>query len=125
MRQASNGIVTDIFTRGSHHKNISIIFITQNLFHKGNGQRDISLNANYIVLFKNPRDRAQIGHLARQVFPEDSKFLIEAYHDATVKPHSYMLLDLMQSTPDEYRFRTCIFPDDPRHYTYVPKLKHF
>lgn len=126
MRQASTGgVVTDIFTRGSHHKNISVIFITQNLFHKGSGQRDISLNANYIVLFKNPRDRAQIGHLARQVFPEDSRFLVEAYHDATVKPHSYLLLDLMQSTPDQLRFRSCIFPDDSRNYAYVPKMKHF
>jgi len=27
--------VCDLFTRGSHHRNISVILITQNLFHQG------------------------------------------------------------------------------------------
>lgn len=121
MREASNGgSILDLFTKHSHHKNISIIFITQNLFYKG--QRDISLNASYLVIFKNPRDRAQIQYLARQVYPEDPKFLQEAYMDSTSRAHGYLLLDLKQSTLDEYRFRTCIFPDDPTHYVYVPKF---
>jgi len=44
--------------KGSHHKNLSVILISQNLFHQERGrvQRDISLNANYITVFKNPRD---------------------------------------------------------------------
>lgn len=125
MRESSSSdAIVDLFTKGSHHKNLSVILITQNIFHQGRGQRDISLNANYIVVFKNPRDRAQIRHLARQVFPEDSKFLEEAYHDATSAPHGYLLLDLKQSTPDEFRFRTCVFPDDSRHYVYVPRNFH-
>jgi len=116
-----NRVIVDLFTKGSHHKNLSVILISQNLFHQGRGQRDISLNANYIVVFKNPRDRAQIRHLARQVYPDDPKFLEEAYYDATSRPHGYLLLDLKQSTPDKYRFRTCIFPDDTMHYVYVPR----
>lgn len=121
MREASNNTVVDLFTKGSHHKNLSVIFITQNLFHQGHGQRDISLNANYIVVFKNPRDRAQIQHLARQVCPENPRFLQEVYFDATAVPHGYLLLDLKQSTPDNCRFRACIFPDDQYHYVYVPR----
>jgi len=112
--------IVDLFTKGSHHKNLSVILISQNLFHQGRGQRDISLNANYIVVSKNPRDRAQIRHLARQVYPDDPKFLEEAYYDAS-RPHVYLLLDLKQSTADEYRFRMCIFPDDTTHYVYVPR----
>lgn len=122
MRESSScDVIVDLFTKGSHHKNLSVVLISQNLFHQGRGQRDISLNANYIVVFKNPRDRAQIRHLARQVYPDDPKFLEEAYHDATSRPHGYLLLDLKQSTPDEYRFRTCIFPADTTHYAYVPR----
>ncbi|XP_071581967.1 uncharacterized protein [Temnothorax nylanderi] len=122
MRESSScDAIVDLFTKDSHHKNLSVILISQNLFHHGRGQRDISLNANYIVVFKNPRDRAQIRHLARQVFPNDPKFLEEAYYDATSRPHGYLLLDLKQSTPDEYRFRTCIFPDDTAHFVYVPR----
>lgn len=122
MRESSScDAIVDLFTKGSHHKNLSVILISQNLFHQGRGQRDISLNANYIVVFKNPRDRAQIRHLARQVYPDDPKFLEEAYYDATSRPHGYLLLDLKQSTPDEYRFRTCIFPDDTLHYAYMSR----
>ena len=120
MRESSNNTVIDLFTKGSHHKNLSVMLITQNLFHQGHGQRDISLNANYIVVFKNPRDRAQIQHLARQVCPENPRFLQDAYHDATVPPHGYLLFDLKQSTPDNCRFRTSIFPNDSYHYVYNP-----
>lgn len=123
MRESSNNSIMDLFTKGSHHKNLSVIFITQNIFHQGRGQRDISLNSNYIVLFKNPRDKAQIQHLARQVYPENPKFLQEAYHDATSRPHGYLLLDLKQTTPEKYRVRSCIFPDDPKQFGYVPRKR--
>ena len=49
--------VCDLFTKGSHHRNISVILITQNLFHQGRYCRDISLNAKYLVVFKNVRDK--------------------------------------------------------------------
>ena len=64
MRESDDRVV-DLFTKGCHHRNISVFFITQNLFHQGRGQRDISLNAHYIVCFKNPRDRMQITHLLK------------------------------------------------------------
>ena len=87
-KESSNNIVADIFTKGSHHWGISVIFVTQNLFHQGRNQRTIALNTSYLVIFKNPRDRSQINHMARQVYPEDPKFLQEAYHDATARPHA-------------------------------------
>lgn len=122
MRESSNDVILDLFTRGCHHKNISVIFITQNIFHQGKHQRDMSLNTSYMVIFKNPRDRAQIKHLARQIYPEDSKFLQEAYMDACNQPYGYLFIDLKQDTDDAFRFRTCIFPDDKVHYAYVPKF---
>jgi len=122
MREADSR-VSDLFTKGSHHRNTSVFFITQNLFHQGKGQRDISLNAHYIVYFKNPRDRAQIKHLARQAYPENPRFLEEAYNDATREPHGYLLIDLKQSTPDEMRVRSAVFPDDPVNYVYLPKKR--
>lgn len=122
LMRESDGRVVDLFTRGCHHRNLSVFFITQNIFHQGKGQRDISLNAHYIVLFKNPRDKAQIRHLAQQVCPENTKFLQEAYRDATAQPHGYLLLDLKQSTREECRFRTNIFPSDQFNTVYVPKF---
>ena len=123
---SSDQSVVHLFTKGSHHRNLSVFFLTQNLFHKGRGQRDISLNANYLVIFKNPRDRAQIQHLARQVCPKNPKFLRDAYHDATTRAHGYLVIDLKQSTPDEFRFRANILPGDRSPpAAYVPKRKNF
>ena len=55
----SSGLVCDLFTKGSHHRNISVILITQNIFHQSKHCRDISLNDKYLVLLKNVRDRNQ------------------------------------------------------------------
>ena len=46
--------VSQLFTRG-RHDNLSVIYLTQNLFHKN--QTEISLNSDYMVIFKNPRDK--------------------------------------------------------------------
>lgn len=112
--------ISKIFTQGSHHRNISIIYIVQNLFDNGKHHRTISLNSHYITVFKNPRDTSQINHLAKQMFPSNTKFMREAYIDATSKPHGYLFIDLKQNTPEEHRLRTDIFPDEVT-YVYVKK----
>jgi len=104
--------VCDLFTRGSHHRNISFILITQNLFHQGRFCTDISLNTHYIVTLKNVSDKKQFMYLANKMYPEDSIGLYNAYLDATQEPHGYLLLDLTQDTNDGLRFRTNIFPTD-------------
>ena len=47
--------VASLFTKKSHHTNISIMYIVQNLFHRGKHHITIGLNAHYMVLLKNPR----------------------------------------------------------------------
>ena len=49
--------IVNLFTRGSHHRNLSVIYILQNVFHQGKGSRSISLNSHYLVLLKNPWDQ--------------------------------------------------------------------
>jgi hypothetical protein len=104
--------VANLFTKVSHHRNVSVIYITQNLFPKNKHARTISLNAHYFVLFKNPRDSGQFATLARQMYPDGAKFAIEAYKDATSLPHSYLLIDVKPETDECYRLRTNIFPDE-------------
>ena len=86
--------LTRIFTRGLHHRNVSVIFIVQNFFNKKRHMRTISLNAQYIVLFKNPHDSSQYVHLAKQLYLHNSRFAHEAYVDATNRSYGYILLDL-------------------------------
>ena len=104
--------VTKIFTKVCHHQNMSAIYIVQNLFYKGKEQRTISLNSNYLVIFKNPRDLSQINHLAKQISPGKTKAVQEAYLDATRRPYGYLLCDFTPTTPDELRLRTNIFPGE-------------
>ena len=87
------------FTKHSHHNGVSIIFLTQNLFHKGTST--MTLNAQYLILFKNPRDKTQITYLARQMYPGRSKFVTEAFEDVTAKPFSYLVVDLRADTDNK------------------------
>lgn len=109
MLDAYNAKVCELFTKGSHHRNLSIILINQNVFHQGKFSRDISLNCKYLVLFKNPRDKSQIMPLARQIFPENTREFIRVYNDATSSPYGYLILDLTQDINDIFRFRSNIF----------------
>jgi hypothetical protein len=114
--------VCNLFTKLSHHRSVSVVFITQNLYHRNRFVRTMNLNTHYIVMFKNPRDANQVTTLARQMYPGRSKFMVEAFKDATKNPYGYLLIDLKPETDERYRIRTNIFPDDDRQYVYVSKV---
>ena len=115
-----NQLVADIFTKISHHRNISILYLTQNLFDKNKYARTISLNAHYLVLFKNRRDAGQFAIFARQMYPTCWKFAVEGYEDATNMPYGYLLVDLKPDQDEQYRLRTNVFPGEMQH-VYVRK----
>ena len=106
--------VVDLFTKKSHHHNTSVVFVVQNIFEKG--LRTISLNAHYLVLFKNLRDSTQITYLGRQM--GNSKAVTAAYKDATSNPYGYLFVDMKQDTLETIRLRTGLFE---QMYVYVPK----
>jgi len=81
LMQETNETVANMFTKGSHHRNISVVFLAQNLFPKNKFARTMSLNAHYMVLFKNPRDVSQFANLAKQMYPKTSQFAIESYRN--------------------------------------------
>lgn len=116
-----NKKITELFTKGSHHSNLSVILILQNLFYRGKEMRTISLNAHYMVLFKNPRDASQITHLARQMYPSKPRFMVEAYRDATSAPFSHLFVDLKPDTEEYMRLRSNIFHGE-YPTVYVPKV---
>lgn len=104
--------ITKIFTKGSHHRNISVWFLMQNFFHQAKEIRTITLNAHYIILFKNPRDKQQVKVLARQMYDRDSLAMEQAFSMATATPHGYLLVDLKQDTADHLRLRSKIIPGE-------------
>lgn len=110
--QETSPAISLIFTALSHHRNLVVFFLSQNIFFRSSIYRDISLNATYIIVFKNPRDSQQIGTLARQISPGNSKFIVDSYKEATNKPFSYLLFDNHQTTPNLLRIRSNILPSE-------------
>lgn len=104
----SDNRLLNLFTKGSHHMNISVIFIVQNIFHQAKNMRGISLNCQYLVIMKNPRDKSQIHCLARQLYPTKVAKFVRVFEDATKKPYSYLKVDLTPQTPDHLRLQTDI-----------------
>ena len=105
----TNDDVANLFTKGSHHRKVSVMFLTQNLLYKNRHMRTISLNSHYMILFKNPRDAGQFSILARQMYPSSWKFAEEAYRDATERPFGYLFVDLKPQQDERYRLRTNVF----------------
>ena len=103
-------LLSKIFTIYSHHYNFTVIETVQNLFHKSH--REIYLNAQFVVLFKNCRDVNQIACFLRQAFPDKHKAVLEAYINPTSGGRGYLLLDFCCDTDDKERIRTQIFPDE-------------
>lgn len=101
--------ICDIFVEGSHHRNISIICLLQNMYYKGKEMRTMSLNTHYLTVFKNPRDKQQISVLARQMYPTNPSYLLEEFERATKRAHGYLLIDLKQNTPENQRLWSDIF----------------
>ncbi len=116
-----NSDFEQLFCNLSHHSNCSIIFLTQNLFFKDKSFRTMSLNSHYIVLMKNDRDKQQISILSKQISPNNSSFISQAYQDATKKAYDYLLLDFRQETPPILKVRGNIFPHQFPCTVYIEK----
>ena len=100
--------VSRLFRKGRHN-NLSFIYLTQNLSHKN--QREISLNSDCMVIFKNPRGKTQLRNLAKQFMPRKYTFLLWAFEDATKLPRSYLLMDMRPETDNKLRVCARTFND--------------
>ena len=110
--------VVKFFTQGSHHRNLTVVYIVQNMYNKDEVMRTVSLNTHYMILFKNWRDQSQITTLARQMFGEKFRFLEEAFKHATQVPYGHMVIDCRPNGDDRLRVLSQVF-DDPT--AYVPR----
>ncbi|KAK3697504.1 hypothetical protein QZH41_002100 [Actinostola sp. cb2023] len=100
-------------SRGSDIEVVSVIFLCQNVYFQGKIMRTLSLNAAYLVLFKNPRDKLQITTLGKQMYPGKTDQFLHKYEAAVERPYGYLFVDLKPNTPEECRLRTNVLPNDP------------
>lgn len=99
----TNKEVGNAFIRGSHHLQISLFYITQNLFPNCNTFRLMSANAHYIILYNNQRNFRQVHTLARQIFVDrrDLARIFNAYKAACNRPRDFILLSFSPLLPPE------------------------
>lgn len=119
----TNSEMASVFSVLSHHCNISVLFLVQNVFAQGRASRDACLNCHYLILFNSKRDLLQVSNLARQICPGKNTFFMSAYEDAvSSRKYKYLVIDLHPTTPREYMLRTNIFPEDSElTWVYLPK----
>ena len=104
--------VQNLFTKYCHHYNITVVFLTQNVFAQGPCARTININTHILVLFANKRDESQAMNLGKQLYPCNSKVFMEAYEDATSYLHGYLVIDCDPKSPRDLKLRTHIFPGE-------------
>lgn len=109
----SNKEASKLFTRGVHHKNLSVVFIVQNIFFQGSQMRNISLNNQYFILMRSDRIVSQVYTLGCQILPQSPKSMVKMYEKATDIPFGHLLIDLHPRTKKSLKFRSNIFSDFP------------
>jgi hypothetical protein len=55
------------------------------------------------------------------MYPGSTKYMLEAYQDATSKPFGYLLIDLKPQTDERIRLRSNIFPGEV-NYAYAKRI---
>ena len=104
--------VLDLFTKHSHHQNVTVLFLCQDIFPNGKHSKTISRNAHYMVAFKNPRDQIGFRNLAQQCFPTKHRAVQERYQSVTSTPFGYMVLDFHPSSDDNKRLLSHLLDDE-------------
>ena len=93
----------DLLTKNSHHQNITVLYLCQDMFPPGKYAKSISRNAHYVIAFKNPRDRLRVRNLLLQAFPTYWQDVMDVYKKVIARQFGYMVLDLYPTSDDRIR----------------------
>ena len=100
--ESKNKEVGAAFIAGSHHHQISLFYITQNLFPKCDNFRLMSANCHYYVLFYNQRNFSQVHTLTRQIFVgNDRHRILNAYKRSGEQSRGFILLSFSPLLPHQ------------------------
>ena len=101
------GEVAEHFLIKGRHRNTSWLILTQSIFNHPS-LKNISRNSTHITLFKSVR--LNEPHIFfSQLRPSSSKVLQDIYSKASTNSYSYLDIDLSQTCPDKYRYKSDIF----------------
>ena len=101
----------DLFTKDSHHRNITVLYLTQDLSPLANSpRRSIAMPITHIVAFKNPRDQTGIRTILLQAFPDRWRQVLRLFKRITSRPFGYLMLDVHPASDDRYRLWSHLTP---------------
>jgi hypothetical protein len=100
--------LSDLFTKGCHHRNVSVILITQNYFFAGSSGVDVRRNTQYLALFPCRQDQRQVARFAQQIFPANWKYFMQAYADAVRPRFGYLFVDMHHECDPRFSLRANI-----------------
>ena len=115
---SSDKRVLDLFTKHSHHRDITVLYLCQDMFPVGKYAKTISRNAHYIVAFKNPRDQLGVRNVLLQAFPSTWQTALQVFQHVTKQPYQYLLLDLHPASSDDRRLVSRILKDEGQTTTF-------
>ena len=95
--------VLDLFTKDSHHRGITALYLTQDLFPPGKFEKTINRNAHYAICFESPRDKTGIRNLLLQVYPDKWRRVLQLFLRLTARPFGYFMLDLHPASDNRFR----------------------
>ena len=99
--------ISEHFLIKARHRNISWLVLTQSIFNN-TSLKNISRNSTHITLFKSVR--LNEPHIFfSQLRPKANKVLQDIYRKATENSYTYLDIDLSQTCPDNYRYKSNIF----------------
>ena len=108
----SSELVTNLVCNKSHHKSVTCIIISQNMFDAGKERINIFRCAQYLVLFHSPLDNSVARTIASKIMPHKTDLFYKIYNaTAAAKPHGYLFIDGSNYSSDKTRFRTDLFGD--------------
>ena len=104
--------VLDLFTKHSHHQNVTVVYLCQDMFPPGKYAKSISRNAHYIVAFKNPRDQLGMRNLLLQAFPTEWQHVQDTFRRVTDRPFGYLFLHLHPKSTDDRRILSQLLKEE-------------
>lgn len=108
--------VLNLFTKDSHHKNITAFMMVQNLYHQGKHSVDIARNVSVAIFIVEMRNIMVIQRFLQSSYNKHQVREIMTWlrRETHGKPYSNFMIDFDMSTNDEHRLRLNIIPDPER-----------
>ncbi len=107
----NNKLVANLMKGGSHHKNISILFTSQNMLCKGKWQTMVIQNLTHLVLLQDKRIKGLLMQLGQQISTYKLKDFLEIYQLAMKgRPYSYLIISFQSDA--NFPYYSGIFPGE-------------